>query len=101
MQALGPRQNNPRSWVSRYSLLGQELLIWYTYNPAFFQDDKPRSLAGSSGQEALPWVSGDPGSSSKSAANSLGDKEPAPALPPFWASVSLWYYGPMILRPNG
>lgn len=49
MQALGSHQNNPHSWVSRYSLSGQERLVWHTYNPAVLQNDQPRSLARSSG----------------------------------------------------
>lgn len=95
MQALGPYQNNPCSRVSRYSLWGQELLIWYTYNPAFLQDDKPRPL----GRKLCPGCQETQGPVQN--LPSLGDKEPAPALPPFWASVSPWYYGPMILRPDG
>ena len=94
-QAPGPHRTSPCSRGSRHSLLGQDLLTQYKYNLAFHRSINQGHRAGTSRQEALPWPSGDPGSSSKSAADSLGNEGTAPAAPRLWASVS-----PSVLWPQ-
>lgn len=84
---------SPRSRVSRRNPCGPVLPTQPKYNLAFYRSINQGHRAGKSGQEALPWASGDPGPSFKSAADSPGCQGPAP--PHLWGSVS-----PSVLWPQ-